>query len=92
MEGVSFRDRLVATLRAARALFEVEGVLVAGSEVPNLLEHGAAATLVVSQGVDIAVPVYAHAAVKESWGGSKGSSLRRRNRRCGYRRGRSESR
>lgn len=35
-----------------------------GSEVPNLLEPGAAATLVVSQDLDIGVPVGRHAAVK----------------------------
>ncbi len=40
------------------------GVLVAGSEVPNLLEPAAASTLVVSQDVDVAVPVDQHAAVK----------------------------
>jgi hypothetical protein len=61
---VSFRDRLIATLRSARALFEVEGVLVAGSEVPNLLESGAASTLVVSLDVDIAVPIQKHGEVK----------------------------
>lgn len=61
---MSFRDRLVATLRAARALFEVEGVLVAGSEVPNLLENEAASTLIVSQDVDIAIPLQKHAEVK----------------------------
>jgi hypothetical protein len=61
---VSFRDRLITTLRGARALFEVEGVLVVGSEVPNLLERGAASTLVVSQDVDIAVPVQSHSEVK----------------------------
>lgn len=38
--------------------------MVVGSEVPNLLEAGAAATLVVSQDVDIGVPVARHAAVK----------------------------
>lgn len=35
----------------------VEGVIVAGSEVPNLLEKGAASTLVVSEDVDLAVSV-----------------------------------
>ena len=39
-------------------------MLVAGSEVPNVLEHGAASTLVVSQDVDIGVPVQKHADVK----------------------------
>jgi len=37
---------------------------VVGSEVPNLLEPGAAATLVVSQDLDIGVPVDRHAALK----------------------------
>ena len=46
---VAFRDRLIATIRAARPVLESPGVLVVGSEVPNLLEAGAAATLVVSQ-------------------------------------------
>ncbi len=44
------------------------GVMVAGSEVPNLLEPDARSTLVVSLDVDIAVPVDRHAAVKESLG------------------------
>ncbi len=38
--------------------------MVVGSEVPNLLEPNVASTLVVSQDVDIAVPVERHAAVK----------------------------
>jgi hypothetical protein len=33
------------------------GVLIVGSEVPNLLQPGAASTLVVSQDVDLAVPL-----------------------------------
>jgi hypothetical protein len=61
---VSFRDQLIATLRAISAVLEEPGVLVVGSEVPNLLETGAASTLVVSQDVDIGVPLSAHAAVK----------------------------
>lgn len=61
---MAFRDRLVATIRAARAVLEAEGVLVVGSEVPNLLEPGAAATLIVSQHLDIGVPVDRHAQVK----------------------------
>ena len=60
----TFRDRLLATLRAAEPVLRVPGVVV-GSEVPNLLEPGAAATLVVSRDVDLAVPVDAHQAVKE---------------------------
>jgi hypothetical protein len=39
---VSFRDRLLATLRAARPILGAPGVLVIGSEVPNLLQPGAA--------------------------------------------------
>jgi hypothetical protein len=61
---MSFRDRLVATLRAVSPVFEAPGVVVIGSQVPNLLESGAAATLVVSQDVDIGVPVSSHALVK----------------------------
>ena len=61
---MTFGDRLIATIQAARPVLEHPGVLVVGSEVPNLLEPGAAATLVVSQGLDIGVPVDCHAAVK----------------------------
>jgi hypothetical protein len=61
--GVTFRDRLLATIAAARPVLEVPGVLVVGSEVPNLMEPGAAATLVVSQDLDIGVPVDRHALV-----------------------------
>jgi len=42
--AVTFRDRLIATIRAARPVLESPGVLVIGSEVPNLLDRGAAAT------------------------------------------------
>lgn len=61
---VNFRDRLLATIRAARPVLEEPGIMVVGSEVPNLLEAGAAATLVVSQDLDIAVPVDRHDAIK----------------------------
>jgi hypothetical protein len=47
-------------------------VLIVGSEVPNLLEPGAASTLVVSQDVDIGVPVSCHAAVKRRVGALSG--------------------
>lgn len=63
-EVVTFRERLLATLRAVKPLLEVDGVMIAGSEVPNLLERDAASTLVVSQHVDIAVSVHVHAEVK----------------------------
>jgi hypothetical protein len=46
-------------------MLDEAGVLVVGSEVPNLLEPDAAATLVVSQDVDLAIPVERHATVKE---------------------------
>ena len=65
---VAFRDRLVATIRAARPVLESPGALVVGSEVPNLLEKGAAATLVVSLDLDVGVPVSQHAALKERLG------------------------
>ncbi len=38
--------------------------MVVGSEVPNLLESNAAATLVISQDVDLAIPVERHVHVK----------------------------
>ena len=64
--GVSldFRSRLLRTLRAVEPILGVPGVLVVGSEVPNLLEPDARSSLVVSQDVDIAVPVARHADVK----------------------------
>jgi hypothetical protein len=61
---VTFRDRLLATLHAVEPILEVRGVLVAGSEVPNLLEKDAASTLVVSQDVDLAIPIAVHEEVK----------------------------
>ncbi len=65
---VAFRDVLHATIRAARPVLESPGVVVVGSEVPNLLEPGAASTLVVSQDLDIGVPVDAVAALRERLG------------------------
>lgn len=35
---MTFRDRLLATLRAIRPVLEVPGIMVVGSEVPNLLQ------------------------------------------------------
>jgi hypothetical protein len=61
---MAFRDRLLATIRAASSVLEAPGVLIVGSEVPNLLEAGAAATLVVSQDLNVGVPVDRHAEVK----------------------------
>ena len=62
--SLDFRSRLLRTLRAVESILDVPGVLVVGSEVPNLLEPGARSSLVVSEDVDIAVPVARHAAVK----------------------------
>lgn len=61
---MTFRERLLATLRALEPVLAVDGVLVLGSEVPNLVQRGAASTLVVSQDVDVGVPVSRHEAVK----------------------------
>lgn len=62
----SYRDRLVATLRAIEPVLAIPDVLVAGSQLPNLLERGAASTLVVSQDVDVLVPVARHHEVKRA--------------------------
>ena len=69
---MEFRRRLLATLEAVRRVLEEPGVLVVGSEVPNLLEEGAAATLVVSLDVDLAIPVARHGAVKARLDGIRG--------------------
>ena len=65
---MTFRERLLATIRAARPVLESPGALVVGSEVPNLLQEGAASTLVVSQDLDIGVPVQHHADMKDRLG------------------------
>ena len=57
LDEVTFRERLIGTLHRLKPVLEEPGVLVVGSEVPNLLQPGAASTLVVSQDVDLAVPV-----------------------------------
>ncbi|MGZ5440572.1 MAG: hypothetical protein ACXW5U_03160 [Thermoanaerobaculia bacterium] len=62
---MSFRDRLLASLRAAEPVLDVPGVMVAGSQVPNLLQPDADSTLVVSDDVDIVIPVSVHAEVKQ---------------------------
>ncbi len=61
---MNFRTALLQTLRAIQPVLLEEGVLVAGSEVPNLLEPDARSSLVVSRDVDVAVPVARHSAVK----------------------------
>jgi len=55
--SVGFRAKLLSTLKAIQNVLDVPGVMVIGSEVPNLLQPDAASTLVVSQDVDIGVPV-----------------------------------
>lgn len=62
---MQFRERLLATLRAVRTVLDEPGIMVAGSQVPNLLEPGARASLVVSQDVDIVVPVDKHEVVRQ---------------------------
>ena len=66
---MTFRERLFATVAAARAVIEEPGVLIVGSEVPNFLEPRSASTLIVSQDLDIGVPIDRHAAVKSRLGG-----------------------
>jgi hypothetical protein len=61
---MDFRTRLLSTLRAVEPVLQEPGVLIAGSEVPNLLEPDARSTFIVSKDLDIAVPVDRHAAVK----------------------------
>lgn len=63
---MTFRDRLLATIRAARPVLAPAGGLIVGSEVPNLLQPGAASTLVVSQDLDVGVFVDRHARLKAS--------------------------
>lgn len=53
-------------------VLRVPGVLIVGSEVPNLLDPDVASTLVVSQDVDIAVPVERHEEVKARLGELRG--------------------
>jgi hypothetical protein len=65
LEAVTFRDRLLGTLRRLQPILAEPGVLVVGSEVPNLLQPGAASTLVVSQDVDLAIPVDRLASIKQ---------------------------
>jgi hypothetical protein len=62
---MDFRTQLLSTLRALQPVLDVKGILVIGSEIPNLLEHGSASTLVISRDVDIGVDVSCHHTVKE---------------------------
>ncbi len=67
-----FRDQLLATLRAIQPVLDVEGVMVVGSEIPNLLQPGAASTLVISKDVDVGVPVSEHGLVCAALDGVEG--------------------
>jgi hypothetical protein len=49
-----------------RPVLAIPGVMVGGSQVPNLLEPDAASTLVVSQDVDLIIPVSRHGEVKQA--------------------------
>lgn len=69
---VNFRSRLLRTLEAIQGVLEEPGVLVVDWEVPNLLETNAASTLVVSQVVDIMVPVARRRRVAERLGEIRG--------------------
>jgi hypothetical protein len=69
---VTFRDRLLRSLVRLQPVLDVPGVLVGGSQVPNLLEPDAAATLVVSQDIDLVVPVNSHKQVKDALAGVTG--------------------
>jgi hypothetical protein len=69
---MDFRSQLIATLKAVSPVLGEPGVLVIGSEVPNLLEGGAASTLVVSEDVDIGIPVEAHSRAKARLGEIRG--------------------
>jgi len=71
---VTFRERLLSSLQAVQPVLDVPGVLIGGSQVPNLLEPGAASTLVVSQDVDIVVPVARHEQVKAALSDVQGYS------------------
>lgn len=69
---MDFRAKLLNTLRAIQPVTDEPGVLVVGSEVPNLLQSQAASTLVVSQDVDIGIPVSCHGDVKACLGRIRG--------------------
>jgi hypothetical protein len=62
---MDFRQRLIETLRAIQPILDLPGVIVVGSEVPNLLQHPSHPTLVISQDVDIGISVGAHRQVWE---------------------------
>jgi hypothetical protein len=71
---MSFRERILASLTAAQEVLSVPGVMVAGSQVPNLLQPDAESTLVVSEDIDIVIPVSAHSEVKRRLGTMRGYS------------------
>lgn len=57
---MEFHDRLMGTLRAIMPVLQEPGVLVVGSEIPNLLQIGP--PLLISHDVHVGVPVSVHAA------------------------------
>jgi hypothetical protein len=63
MGAVEFRERLWATIRALRPLLG-DGVLIVGSEVPNLAPADAPLPAVVSQDIDLGIEVQSHGRVK----------------------------
>jgi hypothetical protein len=63
---MAFRNRLLRSLERFQPVLEIPGIMVGGSQVPNLLQPDAASTLVVSQDVDLVVPVAAHAQVRDA--------------------------
>jgi hypothetical protein len=65
---MEFRERLIETLRAIQPVLDVPGVMVIGSEVPTLLQRAGEPAIVVSQDVDVGVPLGSHAEVKRRLG------------------------
>ena len=63
---MDFRTRLIRTLEAAEALLKVPGVIVIGSVVPNLLQAEGAPALVISEDVDLGVPISRHHELREA--------------------------
>ena len=62
---MDFRSRLLKTLKAVVSIIEIPDILIGGSEVPNLIQPAVACNLVVSEDIDIVVPVPRHGTVKE---------------------------
>jgi len=69
---VDFLTRLAETLGAFEPVLREPGVMVVGSEVPNILMPDASVPLVISRDVDLGVPVSALGAVKRRLGAVAG--------------------